>query len=188
MKSAHGPYALNSLRAPGREAARNRKWPAARSPLDHAPRAKPPCGPRRKSAQRPARAQRVPRSRPQPGPGPGKFHPAWVESRFGECEPFISIQWLREVFGRTKPRSGSIAQTLASFHFSFAPSRAPQRRLRATDERRRRERGRGAARAPRRCARSPLGERTTVEWPQRRFYRRAAAPSRSGADPQGERR
>jgi hypothetical protein len=28
MKSAHGPYALNSLRAPGREAARNRKRPA----------------------------------------------------------------------------------------------------------------------------------------------------------------
>jgi hypothetical protein len=28
MKSAHGPYALNSLRAPGHEAARSRKRPA----------------------------------------------------------------------------------------------------------------------------------------------------------------
>jgi hypothetical protein len=44
-------------------------------------------------------------------------------------------------------------RTLASFMFFSAPSRAPQRRLRAT-ERRRRERARGAARAPRRCARS----------------------------------
>jgi hypothetical protein len=104
----------------------------ARSPSDHASRARPPCGLRRKSAQRPARARRVPRSRPQPGPGPGKFHPAWAESRSGECEPFISIQRLREVFGRTKPRSGSVAQTLASFRFSSAPSRAPQRRLRVT--------------------------------------------------------
>jgi hypothetical protein len=123
MKSAHGPYALNSLRAPGREAARSRKRPAARSPSDHAPRARPSCGPIRKSAQRPTRAWRVPRSRPQPGPGPGKFHPAWAESRSGECEPFISIQRLREVFGQTKPRSGSVAQTLASFLFSSAPSR-----------------------------------------------------------------
>jgi hypothetical protein len=61
----------------------------------------------------------------------------------------------------------------------------PQRRLRAT-ERRRRERARGAARAPRRCACSPLGERATVEWPQRRFFASARpdeaasnAPSRS---------
>jgi hypothetical protein len=89
-----------------------------------------------------------PRSRPQPGPGPGKFHPAWAESRSGECEQFISIQRLCEVFGRTKPRSGSVAQTLAPFLFSFASSRVPQRRLRATDERRRRERARGAALSP----------------------------------------
>jgi hypothetical protein len=116
MKSAHSPYALNSLRAPGREAARNRKRPAARSPSDHAPHARPPCSPRRKSAQRPTRARRVPRSRPQPRPRPGKFCPAWAESRSGECESFISIQRLREVFSRTKPRSGSVAQTLASFH------------------------------------------------------------------------
>jgi hypothetical protein len=77
--------------------------------------------------------------------------------------------------------------TLALILIFSAPTRAPQRRLRAT-ERRRRERARGAARAPRRSARSPLDERATVEWPQRRFYRRAAAPSRSGADPQRERR
>jgi hypothetical protein len=74
--------------------------------------------------------------------------------------------------------------------FSSAPSHAPQhsRATPSADERERRERARGAARAPRQCARSPLGERATVEWPQRRFYRRAAAPSRSGVDPQGERR
>jgi hypothetical protein len=155
-KTPHGPLARNS---PARQAAkrpRSRNRPTARLPSDHAPRARPPCGPRRKSAQRPARARRVPRSRPQLGPGPGKFHPAWAESRSGECEPFILIQRLREVFGRTKPPSGSVAQTLAPFLFSSAPSRAPQRRLRATDERRRREHARGAARAPRRCACSPL--------------------------------
>jgi hypothetical protein len=123
-----------------------------------------------KTAQRPARARCVPHSRPQPGPGPGKSYPAWAETRSGECESFISIQRLREVPGRTKPRSGSVAQTLTSFLVSSAPSHAPQRRLQATDERRRRERARGAARAPRRCARSPLGERATVEWPLRRFY------------------
>jgi hypothetical protein len=127
MKSAHGPYALNSLRAPDREAARNRNRPAAHSPSDHAPRPRPPCGPRRKTTQRPARARRVPRSRPQPGPGPGKSHPAWAKTRSGECEPFISIQRLREVPGRTKPCSGSVAQTLASFLVSSAPSHAPQR-------------------------------------------------------------
>jgi hypothetical protein len=76
---------------------------------------------------RPARARRVPRSRPQPEPGPKKFHPAWAESRSGECEPFISIQRLREVFCQTKPRSCSVVQTLASFLFSSAPSHAPQR-------------------------------------------------------------
>jgi hypothetical protein len=134
MKSAHDLYALNSLRAPGREAARNRNRPAARSPSDHAPRPRPPCGPRRKTAQRPARARRVPRSRPQPGPGPGKSHPDWAENRSGECEPFISIQRLREVPGRTKPRSGSVAQTLASFLVSSTPSHAPQR-SRAAPER-----------------------------------------------------
>jgi hypothetical protein len=189
MKSAHDPYALNSFRAPGREAARNRNRPAARSPSDHAPHPRQPCGSRQKTAQQPARARRVLRSRPQPGPGPGKSHPAWAETRSGECESFISIQRLREVPGRTKPRSGSVAQTLASFLVSSAPSqrRSAAERLRAT-ERRRRERARGAARAPHRCACSPLGERATVEWPQRRFYRRAAAPSRSDADPQGERR
>jgi hypothetical protein len=127
MKSAHGPLAQNSLRAPGSEAARSRNRPTARLPSAHAPRARPPCGPRRKSAHRPARARRVPRSRPQPGPGPGKSHPAWAETRSSECEPFISIQRLREVPGRTKPRSGSVAQTLASFLVSSAPSHAPQR-------------------------------------------------------------
>jgi hypothetical protein len=76
-------------------------------------------------------------------------------------------------------------RTLASFLFFSALSRTPQRRLRA-NERRRRERARGAARAPRRCARSPLGERAAVEWPQRRFFAPArpdeaasSAPSRS---------
>jgi hypothetical protein len=127
---------------------RSQNRPTARLPSDHAPRARPPCSPRWKSAQRPACAQRVPCSRPQPGPGPGKSHPAWAESGSGECEPFISIQRLREVFGRTKPCSGSVAQTLASFHFSSTPSRAPQQRLRATDERRRRERARGATLSP----------------------------------------
>jgi hypothetical protein len=148
MKSAHGPYALNSLRAPGREAARSQKRTAARSPSDHAPRTRPSCGPIQKSAQRPTRAWRVPRSRPQPGPGLGKFHPAWAESRSDECEPFISIQRLREVFGQTKPRSGSVAQTLTSFLFSSAPSRAPQQRLRATVEWLQRERARGATLSP----------------------------------------
>jgi hypothetical protein len=45
MKSAHGPYALKILRAPGQKTARNRKWPAAHSSSDalrvpgrHAPR------------------------------------------------------------------------------------------------------------------------------------------------------
>jgi hypothetical protein len=123
---------------------RSQNWPTARLPSDHAPRASP----RRKSAQRPACAQRVPCSRPQPGPGPGKSHPVLAESGSGECEPFISIQRLREVFGRTKPCSGSVAQTLASFHFSSTPSHAPQRRLRATDERRRRERARGTTLSP----------------------------------------
>jgi hypothetical protein len=142
---AHGPLARNS---PARQAVkrpRSRNRPTTLLPSDHTPRARPPCGPRRKSAQRPTRAQRVPRSRPQPGPGPGKSHLACAESWSGECESSISIRWLREVFSRTKPRSGSVAQTLASFLFSFAPSRASQRRLRATDERRRRERARGAA-------------------------------------------
>jgi hypothetical protein len=134
MKSAHGPYELNSLHVPGREVARNRNRPTARSPSDHAPRPRPPCGPRRKTAQRPARARRVLRSRPQPGPGPGKSHPAWAETRSGECESFISIQRLCEVPGRTKPRSGSVVQTLASFLISSAPSHAPQR-SRAAPER-----------------------------------------------------
>jgi hypothetical protein len=140
MKSARDPYALNSFRAPSREAARNRNRPATCSPSDHAPRPRPLCGPRRKIAQRPARARRVPRSRSQPGPGPGKSYPTWAETRSGECEPFISIQRLREVPGRTKPRSSSVAQTLASFLVSSAPSHVPQRRLQATDERRRGER------------------------------------------------
>jgi hypothetical protein len=126
MKSAHGPLAQKPLCAPGRETARSRKRPAAHSSSDRAPPARKPCGPRRKTVHRPARAQRVPRSRPQPGPGPRKSLPAWAESRSGDCEPFISIQRLREVSGQTKPRSGSIAQTLASF-LSSAPSRAPQR-------------------------------------------------------------
>jgi hypothetical protein len=55
-KTAHGLLTRNSLCVPGREAARSRKRPAARSPSDHAPRARPPCGSRRKSAHRPARA------------------------------------------------------------------------------------------------------------------------------------
>jgi hypothetical protein len=127
MKNGPRPLARNSLRALGRKAARSRKRPAAHSSSDRAPRARPPCGPRRKTVHRPARAQRVPCSRPQPGPGPKKSLPAWTESRSSDCEPFISIQRLREVSGRTKPRSGFVAQTLASFRFSSAPSRAPQR-------------------------------------------------------------
>jgi hypothetical protein len=117
----------------------------ARGPLALRPRSPCQAAMRPETEISPAACSR---SRPQPRPVPGKFHPAWAESRSGECEPFISIQRLREVFGRTKPRSGSIAQTLASFHFSSAPSRVPQRRLRATDERRRREHARGAALSP----------------------------------------
>jgi hypothetical protein len=105
MKSAHGPLARNSLRAPGSEAAGSRNRPTARLPSDNVRRVRPPCGPRRKSAHRPARARRVPRSRPQPGPGPGKSYPAWAKTRSGECEPSISIRRLREVSGRIKPRS-----------------------------------------------------------------------------------
>jgi hypothetical protein len=126
MKLAHGPLAQKPLRAPGRETARSRKRPAAHSSSDRALPARPPCGPRWKMVHRPSHAQRVLRSRPQPGPGPGKSLPAWAESRSGDCEPLISIQRLREVSGRTKPPSGSVAQTLASF-LSSAPSRAPQR-------------------------------------------------------------
>jgi hypothetical protein len=72
-----------------------------------APRARPPCGPRRKPTHWPARAQRVPRSKPQPGPGPGKSLPTWAETRSGDREPSISIQRLRKVSGRTKPRRQS---------------------------------------------------------------------------------
>jgi hypothetical protein len=100
LKSAHGPLMQKPLRAPGRETSRSRKRPATHSSSDRAPPARPPGGPRRKMVHRPARAQRVPRSRPQPWPGPGKSLPAWAESRSGDCEQFISIQRLREIFGR----------------------------------------------------------------------------------------
>jgi hypothetical protein len=133
MKSAHGPLAQKPLRAPGLETARSRKQPAAHSSSDRAPPARPPCGPRQKTVHRPAHAQRVLRSRPQPEPGPGKSLPAWAESRSGDCEPFISIQRLREVSGRTKPCSGSVAQTLASF-LSSAPSRDSERPTSGTGE------------------------------------------------------
>jgi hypothetical protein len=58
-----------------------------------------------RDGNRPARAQRVPHSRPQHGPGLGKSLPAWAETRSGDREPSISIQRLREVSGRTKSRS-----------------------------------------------------------------------------------
>jgi hypothetical protein len=146
---AHGPLTQNSLRAPGREAARRRKRPAARSPSDLAPRARPPCGPRQKPAHQPARAQRVPCSRPQPGPKPGKSLPAWAETRSDDREPSISIQRLREVSDRTKLRSTALAQTLASFFLS-APTHVPQssRATPSADERERRERARGATLSP----------------------------------------
>jgi hypothetical protein len=119
------------------------------SSSDRAPRARPPSSPRQKTVHRPARAQRVPRSRPQPGPGPGKSLPAWAKSRSGECEPFISIQRLREVSGRTKPRSTPSRNP--SPHSDFLrPTHTPQR-SRATpsaDERERRESARGAALSP----------------------------------------
>jgi hypothetical protein len=59
------------------------------------------------------------------------------------------------------PRPRPRAQTLAILALSLSLL-APQRRLRAP-ERRRRERAGGAARGPRRRARSPLGERAAVE-------------------------
>jgi hypothetical protein len=129
--------------------ARSRKRPAAHAPSDRAPRARPPCGPRRKPVHRPARAQCVPRSRPQPGPRPGKSRPARAETRSDDHEPSISIQRLREVSGRTKPRSTALAQTLASFFLS-APTHAPQssRATPSADEREWRERARGAALSP----------------------------------------
>ena len=127
-KSARGPLLAKSIRFPGRQTARSRE-----------------------TAHRPARARRVPRSKPQPGPGPGKLQPAWAESRSGVCEPFISIRRSRAVFGRTKPASTPVARTLAHF-VPLSLARAPHRRLRAP-ERRRRERAGGAARGPRRRAR-----------------------------------
>jgi hypothetical protein len=132
MKSAHGPLARNSLRAPGSEAARSRNRPRARLPSDNVHRARPPCGPRRKSAHRLARARHIPRSRPQPGPGPGKSHPAWAESRFGECEPFISIQRLREVFSRTKPASAPSRKPLPHFSPPLPLARRSERHERST--------------------------------------------------------
>jgi hypothetical protein len=110
-------HSRETLRVPGRKTTRSRKRPARPqttlpAPGRHAARDG-------KTAQRPARARRVPHSRPQPGPGPGKSYPAWAESRSSEREPFISIQRLREVSGRTKPHSGALAQTLAH---SISPS------------------------------------------------------------------
>jgi hypothetical protein len=138
MKTAHGPLAQKPLRAPGRETARSQKRPAAHSSSNRAPRARPPCGPRRKTVHRPARAQRVPRSRPQPGPGPGKSLPAWAESRSGDCEPFISIQRLCEVSGRTKscstpsPNPSPHSDFLRSHsHAAAQPSDSVGRRARA---------------------------------------------------------
>jgi hypothetical protein len=114
----------------------------ARSPSDRAPRARPPCGLRQKPAHRPARAQRVLRSRPQPGPGPGKSLPAWAETRSGDREPSISIQRLREVSGRTKPRSTPSRNP--SPHSVFLRSHscvaASSRATPSADERERRER------------------------------------------------
>jgi hypothetical protein len=149
MKNGPQPARAEFTRAPGREWPRSRNRPTARLPSDHTPRARPPCGPRRKSAQRPARAQRVLRSRPQPGPGPGKSHPGWAETRSGECEPSISIRRLREVSGRTKTRS-TPSRNLSPHSDFLRPTHAPQR-SRATpsaDEREQRERARGAALSP----------------------------------------
>jgi hypothetical protein len=150
--------------------------PTAHSSSDRAPRARPSCGPRQKSAQRPAHApgRNLGLGRERLIPPGLKLDPVSVSrpSKSDGCARFPAEQNCAR-----RPRANP-----SLILFSSAPSRASQRRLRAT-ERRRRDRARGAARAPHRCARSPLGERATVEWPQQRFYRRAAAPSRSGADP-----
>jgi hypothetical protein len=51
-KTAHGPLARNSAARQAVMRTRSRNRPMARLPSEHAPRARPPCGPRRKSAQR----------------------------------------------------------------------------------------------------------------------------------------
>jgi hypothetical protein len=143
-------------------------------------------GPKPKMVHRPARARRVPRSRPQPGPGPGKTHPAWAESRSGVCEPSISIRRSRAVFGRTKPASSPVAQNpslISVFLRSLSRAAAATPSDRAAPERARPRRRPSPSSV---CARSPLGERAAVEWPQRRFFAPAcpddavsSAPSRS---------
>jgi hypothetical protein len=144
MENDRQPARAELTSCASREAARRRKWPAARSPSDHAPRARPLCGPRRKPVHRPARAQRVPRSRPQPGPGPGKSLPAWAESRSGDRELSISIRRLREVPCRTnrlrRPRANP---SLISLLF-----RSLSRAATSDSERRQRERARGAVLSP----------------------------------------
>jgi hypothetical protein len=123
------------------------------------PKLKPTHGPLALRSRSPCQAAMWPeteispaassRSRPQPGPGSGKLLPAWAESRSGDCEPSISIQRLREVFGRTKPRSTPSRNP--SPHSDFLRPTHASQRSRATpsaDEREQRERARGAALSP----------------------------------------
>jgi hypothetical protein len=110
MESAHDPLARISLCAPAGKMARSQKNGPRPTSRENNLRARLGNGPKPKTVHRPARARRVPRSRPQPGPGPGKTHPAWAESRSDVCEPSISIRRSRAVFGRTKPASSPVAQ------------------------------------------------------------------------------
>jgi hypothetical protein len=110
------------VRSAAWKSTQNRIRPAAHSLRIPLPAAGRRAARDEETSPRPARASRVPRTRPQPGPGPGKSKPAWAGTRSGVCEPSVLIQRLREVSGRTKTRSGALAQTL--IHFLSALSRS----------------------------------------------------------------